>query len=76
MLLGNGLTWAGARMFDSRPVRPAARDWRRPALWLLACRLPAFANDLNLRVVFVSAVMAMLAAATAEEFWRGRARSR
>ena len=42
-----------------------------PILWLLACRVPAFADDVNLRVVVVSGMMAMLAAATAEEFWRG-----
>jgi hypothetical protein len=43
-----------------------------PALWLVACAIPAFAADINLRVVLISALMAMLAAVTAEEFWRGR----
>jgi diguanylate cyclase (GGDEF)-like protein len=43
-----------------------------PVLWLLACRMPAFAGDADLRVVVASAMLAMLAAATAEEFWRGR----
>jgi diguanylate cyclase (GGDEF)-like protein len=71
VLLGNGLTWAGARIFDSRPVRPLL-VLAAPVLWLLASVIPAFADDTNLRVVFVSAVMAMLAAVTAEEFWRGR----
>ncbi len=71
VLLGNGLTWAGARIFDSRPVRPLL-VLAAPVLWLLASVIPAFAGDINLSVVFVSAVMAMLAAVTAEEFWRGR----
>ena len=42
ILLGYGLTWAGARVFDGRKVRPFVSRWR-PALWLLACRLPDFA---------------------------------
>jgi diguanylate cyclase (GGDEF)-like protein len=72
VLLGCALTWAGARLFDSRPVRPGL-ILAAPALWLIACAVPAFAHDINLRVVLVSALMAMLAAVTAEEFWRGRA---
>ena len=44
-----------------------------PTLWVIACLVPAFAADINLRVVLVSALMALLAAVTAEEFWRGRA---
>jgi diguanylate cyclase (GGDEF)-like protein len=72
VLLGAGLIWAGARMFDGRPVR-----WSlvigTAAIWFIACRIPWFVTNLNLRVVFVSAMLAMLAAFTAEEFWRGRA---
>src|ERR1051325_3997481 len=71
VLFAYGLTWAGARNFDGRKVLPVVVVFA-PILWLLACRIPAFVNDLNLRVVVVSAMMAMLAAATAEEFWRGR----
>lgn len=72
VLLGMSLTWGGSRLFDGRPVRPGL-VLAPAALWLIACTIPAFADDLNLRVVFVSALMAMLAAVTAEEFWRGRA---
>src|SRR5262245_7368094 len=71
VLLAYGLTWAGARVFDGRKVLPLVIVFA-PAVWLLACRIPAFESDTNLRVVVVSAMMAMLAAATAEEFWRGR----
>jgi diguanylate cyclase (GGDEF)-like protein len=72
VLLGNGLIWAGARMFDGRPVRPGLVA-SPAALWLVACAVPAFAADINLRVVLASTLMAMLAAVTAEEFWKGRA---
>jgi diguanylate cyclase (GGDEF)-like protein len=71
VLLGYGLTWAGARAFDTRKVQPLVIVFA-PVLWLLACRIPSFAEDPNLRHVLVSAMLAMLAAATAEEFWRGR----
>jgi diguanylate cyclase (GGDEF)-like protein len=71
VLLGYGLTWAGARVFDNRKVQPLVVVFA-PVLWLLACRIPSFAGDPNLRHVLVSAMLAMLAAATAEEFWRGR----
>jgi diguanylate cyclase (GGDEF)-like protein len=71
VLLAYGLTWAGARIFDGRKVLPLVVVFA-PAVWLLACRTPVFANDLNLGVVVVSSMMAMLAAATAEELWRGR----
>jgi diguanylate cyclase (GGDEF)-like protein len=72
VLLGSSLTWAGSRMFDARPVRTGLVV-SPPVLWLIACSVPAFAADVNLRVVLFSAMMAMLAAVTAEEFWRGRA---
>jgi diguanylate cyclase (GGDEF)-like protein len=71
VLFGYGLTWAGARVFDGRRVQPLVVCFA-PAIWLLACRMPVFADDMNLRAVIVSAMLAMLAAATAEEFWRGR----
>lgn len=72
VLLGFALIWAGARLFDGRPVRTGLVV-SSAVLWLIACQVPAFSGDINLRVVLVSAMMAMLAAVTAEEFWRGRA---
>ena len=71
VLFGCALIWAGARMFDGQPVRPGL-VLAAPTLWLIACAVPAFAADINLRVVLVSALMAMLTAITAEEFWCGR----
>src|SRR3954471_24407795 len=72
VLLGYGLTWAGARVFDGRKVLPLVVVFA-PSVWLCACRIGAFENSSNLRTMVVSAMTAMLAAATAEEFWRGRA---
>ncbi len=71
VLFAYGLLWAGARKFDGRKVLPVVVIFA-PLLWLLACRLPAFAESANLRVAVVSMMMAMLAAATAEELWRSR----
>jgi diguanylate cyclase (GGDEF)-like protein len=71
VLFGCALIWAGARMFDGQQVRPGL-VLAAPMLWLIACTVPAFAADINLRVVSVSALMAMLTAITAEEFWCGR----
>src|SRR5712675_284637 len=67
VLLACGLTWAGARIFDGRKVLPLVVVFA-PVVWLLACRIPVFENDFNLRVLVLSAMMAMLSAATAEEF--------
>ncbi|HXD44923.1 MAG TPA: GGDEF domain-containing protein [Pseudolabrys sp.] len=72
ILLGTSCIWAGSRMFDGRPVRPIP-VLAAPGLWLAASSVPAFAADINFRVLLVSTLMAMLTAATAEEFWRGRA---
>ncbi len=71
VLLGYGLTWSGARVFDGREVRPL-QVLLAPAIWLLLCRLPAFAASPDLAVVAVSTMMASLALMTAEELWRGR----
>jgi hypothetical protein len=72
VLLGYGLVWSGARVFDGRKVRPGIL-LLAPVLWLVLCRVPAFAADVNLRVIVGSTMLAALATLTAEEFWRGRA---
>ena len=71
VLLAFGMTWAGARIFDGRKVVPLVVVFA-PVVWLVACRIPVVEHDINLRVVIMSAMMAMLAAATAEELWRNR----
>ncbi len=71
VLLAFGMTWAGARIFDGRKVVPLVVVFA-PVVWLVVCRIPVVEHDINLRVVIMSAMMAMLAAATAEELWRNR----
>ena len=71
LLLGYGLTWSGARIFDNREVRPLL-VLLAPAIWLALCRVPAFEHDADLRIVAVSTTMAVLASLTADELWRGR----
>jgi diguanylate cyclase (GGDEF)-like protein len=72
VLLAYGLTWAGARDFDGRKVLPLVVFFA-PVVWLFACRSPAFESNADLRAMVVYGITAMLAAATAEELWRGRA---
>ena len=71
ILLGYGLTWSGARLFDSRKVRPAYIAFA-PVVWLILCQFPGFAGNAELRFATVSALLAALALRTAEELWRGR----
>jgi len=72
LLLAYGLIWAGARDFGGRKLSPLVVGFA-PVVWLFACRIPAFENNPDLRAMLVSAMTAMLVAATAEELWRGRA---
>jgi diguanylate cyclase (GGDEF)-like protein len=71
VLLGYGLTWTGARVFDGRSIRPLL-VLLAPAAWMLLCLIPGFAGAASLRIVIVSTALALLALLTAEEFWRGR----
>jgi diguanylate cyclase (GGDEF)-like protein len=71
VLLGYSLTWSGARVFDGRKVH-LLRVLFAPAVWMVLCRLPAFAANADLAVVVVSTMLALLALLTAEELWRGR----
>src|SRR5882757_151484 len=71
ILLGYGLTWAGARVFGNRKV-PLPVLAVAPLVWILACQVPLVAEHVNLRVGIASTMLAVLAAAAAAEFWRGR----
>ncbi len=71
VLLGYGLTWTGARIFDGRPIRPLL-VLLAPLAWLLACRIPIFADSVGARVIFGSTMLALLTLLAAREFWRGR----
>ena len=47
------VTWTGARVFDGRPVEPVYLV-TGAVLWLLICRLPVLAEDVNLRSLIAS----------------------
>ena len=71
VLVGYGLTWTGARVFDGRRIRPYL-VLLAPTGWLLLCLMPGFVAAPGLRIVVVSTALALFALMTAEEFWRGR----
>lgn len=71
VLLGYGLTWTGARVFDGREVMPL-HVLSAPVIWLALCRIPDFAASEVLSTIVVSTMLAGLALRAAEEFWRGR----
>lgn len=72
VLLGFGLAWAGARTFDGRPVHWPSL-FIAPAVWVIACRVPAIYDDVNHRMILGSALLAVISPLTAWELWRGRA---
>ncbi len=65
------LTWSGARVFDERSAEPV---WCLVgiAIWLLVCRLPQFANSVELRMLVGSGIVTTYTWLAAYEFWRGR----
>jgi diguanylate cyclase (GGDEF)-like protein len=71
LIAASACCWQGARAFEGR-----ATLWlpvlATPALWLLACLIPGFSENVAYRVVLSSLLLALLLALTAVEFWRGR----
>jgi diguanylate cyclase (GGDEF)-like protein len=65
------VTWTGARLFDHRRVRPALL-FAGAAIWLIASRIPGFADSFDVRVLLSSGIITAYTWATAFEFWRGR----
>jgi diguanylate cyclase (GGDEF)-like protein len=64
-------TWTGARVFDGRPVEPVYLV-TGAVLWLLLCRLPILADNINMRSLIASGIISGYTWLTAYEFWRGR----
>jgi diguanylate cyclase (GGDEF)-like protein len=64
-------TWTGARVFDGRPVEPVYLV-TGAVLWLLLCRLPILADNINLRSLIAAGIISGYTWLTAYEFWRGR----
>jgi signal transduction histidine kinase/ActR/RegA family two-component response regulator len=71
--LGYGLTWAGARQFEGRPVIMAV-PLVGPVGWLLACEVPVLHAHLEARVACVGLILSAYLLAAAWEFQRGQAR--
>ena len=65
------VTWTGARVFDHHRPQPVLL-FGGAALWLIACRIPGFAQAYDVRVLMSSAIITTYTWATAYEFWRGR----
>jgi len=65
------LTWSGARVFDQKSPEPAFL-LVGVAVWLLACRLPAFWTAVELRILVGSGIVTTYVWLTAFEFWRAR----
>jgi len=66
------VTWTGARVFDGRPVEPIYLV-TGAVIWLLVCRLPVVADNVDLRSLMASGIITAYTWLTAYEFWRGRA---
>ncbi|HXX04110.1 MAG TPA: GGDEF domain-containing protein [Xanthobacteraceae bacterium] len=64
-------TWNGARLFDHRPTRPFLL-FAGAIVWLVASRMPGFADSFDTRVLLSSGLITAYTWATAYEFWRGR----
>jgi diguanylate cyclase (GGDEF)-like protein len=71
LLASFAVTWTGARLFDHRRARPVLL-FAGAAVWLIACRVPVFADSFDLRVLLSSGVITAYTWAAAFEFWRGR----
>jgi len=66
------VTWTGARVFDGRA--PQLHYLVAGALlWLVASRMPFFAESMEARFLLSSAIITGYTWATAYEFWHGRA---
>ncbi len=65
------LTWTGARVFDHRRPQPILM-FGGAAIWLIACRIPGFAQAYDVRVLMSSAIITTYIWAAAYEFWCGR----
>jgi diguanylate cyclase (GGDEF)-like protein len=71
LILSFSVTWAGARVFDYRPLSPVYL-LAGPLLWFFARHLPAFTLNLDLRVLLSCGIIATYTWLTGYEFWRGR----
>ena len=71
LLTSYAVTWAGARIFDQRPVEPIYVV-AGGVLWLTICRLPLLHDLVEIRALIACALIAGYSWLTAYEFWGGR----
>jgi diguanylate cyclase (GGDEF)-like protein len=67
LILGVSFIWIGARVFNGRPIL-AWVPLAGPAVWLIACNVPAFYANPDARVIAVFLIMAAYYFAGAREF--------
>ena len=72
VLLGYSFLFAGTRAFGGRDT-PVTVFLIAPLVWLTAMRVPAIADDIDLRVFVVSSLQCLFVALMAYELWRDRA---
>jgi diguanylate cyclase (GGDEF)-like protein len=72
LLVGYGFLLAGTRAFGRRET-PVTVFLIAPLIWLIAMRVPAIADDINLRVIVVSSLQCAFIALVTYELWRERA---
>lgn len=71
MMLGYGLLWTGARVFEGRrPVLPAIIAGA--LVWLAACQFDAFMQSTTARIALASVLVSTYTFAFISELWRGR----
>ena len=68
ILFGFSLAWVAGRVFNGRHVRHEAA-FVGPAIWLLACRVPAFYGSYEARVILAALISATYGLLAAREFW-------
>jgi len=71
LLTAFAVTWSGARVFDGRAPQPVYLVGGA-LVWLVASRVPFFANSLDARILLSCGIIAAYTWATAYEFLRGR----
>jgi diguanylate cyclase (GGDEF)-like protein len=71
MMLGYGLLWTGARVFEGRQPIPLSIV-TGAIIWLAACQFDAFLQSVPARVILASALVGVYTFAFVNELWRGR----
>ncbi|MGE0752769.1 MAG: GGDEF domain-containing protein [Variibacter sp.] len=71
LILAAGMMWNGAQLFEGRPSRGR---WLilPPVFWFVASQLPPMSEDIRLRIVVFSLILAAFVFATVHTFWQGR----